>query len=225
LNAKLLFVTRVYLLEDDPLVAQINAQMVGSIAGFEVIGMARTVRQARKEILEFFPDLLLLDVYLPDGNGLELLHELRTQRQNVVAMMITAANESFTVQRALSDGVLDYLVKPFERIRLETALERFLLHQKIQNEARLTQKSIDALLGHRLEPELPKGIDAQKLEQVKTMLRGAAQAQSAEDMAAGLGISRVTAWRYLEYLCSTAWARLETEQSGAGRPTKRYKKV
>jgi response regulator of citrate/malate metabolism len=216
---------RVYLLEDDPLVAQINAQMVGSIVGFEVIGMARTVRQAKKEILELYPDLLLLDVYLPDGNGLDLLHQLRTQRQNVVAMMITAANDSASVQQALSDGVLDYLVKPFERARLETALERFVLHQKIQTESRLTQKSIDALLGHRLEQGLPKGIDAQKLEQVKTMLRGAAQAKSAEDVAVGLGISRVTAWRYLEHLCSTAWARLETEQSGAGRPTKRYKKL
>jgi response regulator of citrate/malate metabolism len=218
-------VTRVYLLEDDPLVAQINAQMVQSIAGFEVIGLARTVRQAKKEILELYPDLLLLDVYLPDGNGLELLHELRTQRQNVMAMMITAANDRDSVQKALADGVLDYLVKPFERLRLEAALERFVLHQKIQAESRLSQDSIDTLLGHRLEPELPKGIDAHKLEQVKTTLRSAAHPNSAEDVAAVLGISRVTAWRYLEHLCATGWARLETEQSGAGRPTKRYRRL
>lgn len=217
--------TRVFLVEDDALVAQINAQMVSSIAGFTVVGIARTVRQAKKEILELYPDLLLLDVYLPDGNGLELLHELRTQRQNLLAMMITAANDSASVQRALSEGVLDYLVKPFERLRLEQALERFKLHQKIQAESKLSQASIDALLGHRLEPELPKGIDAQKLEQVKNVLRGATQPKSAEDVAMLLGISRVTAWRYLEHLCSVAWAQLETDQSGAGRPTKRYRRV
>jgi response regulator of citrate/malate metabolism len=216
---------RVYLLEDDPLVAKINAQMVGSIAGFEVVGMARTVRQAKKEILELYPDLLLLDIYLPDGSGLDLLHELRSQRHGVVAMMITAANDRDSVQKALSDGVLDYLVKPFERPRLEVALERFLLHQKIQAEARLSQQSIDALLGHKPEPDLPKGIDQHKLEQVKTTLRGAAQPNSAEDVAAALGISRVTAWRYLEHLCAAGWARLETEQAGAGRPTKRYRRL
>ncbi|MFN3267517.1 MAG: response regulator [Deinococcales bacterium] len=214
--------TRVFLVEDDPLVARINAQMVESIAGFEVIGVARTVRHAKKEILERYPDLLLLDVYLPDGSGLELLHDLRVLRQNTLAMMITAANDSVSVQRALSDGVFDYLVKPFERARLELALERFRSHQKIQFESRLSQANIDALLGYKLESELPKGIDAHKLEQVKSVLRGATQPKSAEDVAAVLAISRVTAWRYLEYLCAVAWARLEVEQSGAGRPTKRY---
>jgi response regulator of citrate/malate metabolism len=216
---------RVYLLEDDPLVAQVNAQMVASIAGFEVVGMARTVRQAKKEILELYPDLLLLDVYLPDGSGLDLLHELRSQRHGVMAMMITAANDRTSVQQALSDGVLDYLVKPFERSRLEVALERFLQHQKIQAEARLSQDSIDTLLGHKLESELPKGIDPHKLEQVKTALRSAVLPKSAEDVAATLGISRVTAWRYLEHLCATGWVRLETDQGGAGRPTKRYRRL
>jgi response regulator of citrate/malate metabolism len=224
-GAKVLYMIRVYLLEDDPLVAQINAHMVESIAGFEVVGAARTVRQAKKEILELYPDLLLLDVYLPDGSGLELLHELRGLRHSVVAMMITAANDRDSVQKALSDGVVDYLVKPFERPRLEAALERFVLHKKIQAESRLTQDSIDQLLGHKLEPELPKGIDPHKLEQVKTTLRSAAHLSSAEEVAAALGISRVTAWRYLEHLCATGWARLETEQAGAGRPTKRYRRL
>jgi response regulator of citrate/malate metabolism len=85
---------QVFLIEDDPWVAEVNAQMISSINGFEVQGTARTIRDAKKQILELFPQLLLVDVYLPDGNGLELLHQLRHERIQFDAMMITAANDA-----------------------------------------------------------------------------------------------------------------------------------
>jgi response regulator of citrate/malate metabolism len=217
--------TSVYLLEDDPWVAQINAQMVSSIAGFNVVGSSRTIRQAHKEILELHPQLLLLDIYLPDGSGLEFLHTLRAARIEFEAMMITADNDTTSVQHALMDGVFDYLIKPFERSRLETAFERYTTRHQWQSDKHLSQAKIDHLLGHNLEPNLPKGIDPNKLEQIKTLLRTQTQTLSAEEIAGSLGISRVTAWRYLEYLCSSNWAVLENDQSGTGRPVKRYKRL
>ncbi len=217
--------TTVYLLEDDPWVTQINAQMVSSIAGFKVIGTARTIRQAHQEILELHPQLLLLDIYLPDGSGLEFLHTLRAARLEFEAMMITADNNTHSVRHALMDGVFDYLIKPFERSRLETALERYNTRHQSQSQAHLSQAKIDHLFNQNLEPNLPKGIDPNKLEQIKTLLRLQTQTLSAEEIAGSLGISRVTAWRYLEYLCSSNWAVLENDQSGTGRPVKRYKRL
>jgi response regulator of citrate/malate metabolism len=214
---------QVFLIEDDPWVAQVNAQMISSIAGFEVQGMARTIRDAKKQILELFPQLLLVDVYLPDGNGLELVHQLRHERVQFDAMMITAANDAISVRLALSDGVFDYLIKPFERSRLETALERYKTRHQWQNERQLNQAKIDHLLGRNLAPDLPKGIDAHKLELIKHWLRANASPISAEEISSQIGISRVTAWRYLEYLCQTGWAVLENDQSGNGRPVKRYR--
>jgi response regulator of citrate/malate metabolism len=216
---------QVFLVEDDPLVCQVNAQMISSIPQFEVIGTARTIRQAKQQILEIQPELLLIDIYLPDGNGLELLHDLRRERLHFEAMMITAANDTESVKKALEQGVFDYLTKPFERARLEQALERYLTRQHIQNAKNLSQASIDHVLGYTLEPDLPKGIDPNKLEQIKTKLRQNVSSQSAEEIAGSIGISRVTAWRYLEYLCSTNWAALENDQSGTGRPIKRYKRL
>ncbi len=215
--------TQVLLIEDDPWVAQINAQMVSSIAGFEVVGLARTIRDAKKRVLELYPQLLLIDVYLPDGNGLDFLHQLRQERIQFDAMMITADNDHASVKNALSDGVFDYLIKPFERSRLEMALERYATRHQWQNEKQLNQAKIDHLLGHKFEPDLPKGIDPHKLEQIKAILRLQNRAASAEEIAVSIGISRVTAWRYLEYLCSTNWAILENDQSGTGRPVKRYR--
>lgn len=216
---------QVFLVEDDPLVSQVNAQMISSIAQFEVIGTARTIRQAKNQILELQPQLLLVDIYLPDGSGLELLHFLRRERLHFEAMMITAANDTASVKKALEQGVFDYLTKPFERARLELALERYLTRQQIQNTQILSQASIDHVLGYTLEPDLPKGIDAQKLEQIKALLRQTSVAQSAEEIAGSIGISRVTAWRYLEFLCSINWALLENDQSGTGRPIKRYQRM
>ncbi len=215
--------TTVLLIEDDPWVAQINSQMVSSIAGFEVVGIARTIRDAKKMILALYPQLLLVDVYLPDGNGLEFLHHLRQERIQFDAMMITADNDHASVQNALRDGVCDYLIKPFERSRLEIALERYSARYRLPHEKHLNQDRIDHLLGHKLEPDLPKGIDPHKLEQIKTLLRSQNRAWSAEEIATGIGISRVTAWRYLEHLCSSHWAVLESDQSGTGRPVKRYR--
>jgi response regulator of citrate/malate metabolism len=214
---------QVFLIEDDPWVSQVNAQMISSINGFEVQGTARTIHDAKKQILELFPQLLLVDVYLPDGNGLELLHQLRHERIQFDAMMITAANDATSVRLALSDGVFDYLIKPFERSRLETALERYRTRHQWQNGQQLNQAKIDHLLGRTLTPDLPKGIDASKLEQVKHCLRANNTLVSAEQIAVQIGISRVTAWRYLEYLCQTGWAVLENDQSGNGRPVKRYR--
>ena len=213
---------RVLLIEDDLMVARINKQLIEEVAGFEVIAVAHTINQARSLFDRYQPELLMVDIHLPDGNGLELIHALRTERQTFEAVMISAANDINSVKKSLSDGVLDYLIKPFERIRLHAALNRFLSRRSIILEHQLTQAKLDQILGHDTKPELPKGIEERTLSQIKEWLKQQPISSSAEEIAQQVGVSRVTAWRYLEHLCQIGEAQQTSFQSGTGRPIKRY---
>ena len=215
--------TRVLLIEDDPWVLAVNRGMVEAVAGFVVVGEAQTMQQGEEQVQALQPDLLLVDVYLPDGTGLELIHSLRAAHLDFEAIMITAANDVQTVQRALYDGVLDYLIKPFQQPRLKQALERYLQRRSATQEESFTQKKLDRLLGVRNPQRLPKGIDGETLEQIKAILAGSKRPLSADEVGDQVGVSRVTAWRYLEYLQEIGSAALEMEYGSVGRPIKRYK--
>lgn len=214
--------TRVLLIEDDPWVLRVNREMVESVPGFVVVGEAQTLAQGSALTQSLGPDLLLVDVYLPDGTGLDLVRSLR-ESLDFEAIMITAANDAQTVQRALYDGVLDYLIKPFQQPRLKQALERYLQRRSATKEQSFTQKKLDRILGVHSPERLPKGIDAATLEQIKAILAAAQHPLSADEVGEEVGVSRVTAWRYLEYLQETGLATLELEYGSVGRPIKRYR--
>lgn len=215
---------RVLLIEDDPWVAQVNAEMVHTVAGFEVIGQAGGVQEGWHMVQQLRPDLALIDVFLPDGSGLELLESLRTHGVLLEAVMITAANDWPSVQKALYEGVLDYLIKPFSQARLQESLERYQQRKAVQpHVGSLTQTKLDRMLGFRQQQLLPKGIDATTLEQVRTLLQSTGLALSAEELGERMGLSRVTAWRYLEYLSQVGVVLLELSYGGPGRPVKRYR--
>lgn len=215
--------TRVLLVEDDPWVLRVNRGMLESVAGFVVVGEAQTVQQGQAQALALRPELLLVDVYLPDGTGLDLIRALRRRHLGFEAIMITAANDSSTVQRALYDGVLDCLIKPFQQARLEQALKRYLQRRSATQEERFTQRKLDRLLGVSHPERLPKGIDSATLEQIRQVLARSEAPLSAEQLGERMGLSRVTAWRYLEYLQQTGLAAVEVEYGSIGRPIKRYK--
>lgn len=215
--------THVLLVEDDPWVSQVNRGMVEAVADFVVVGEAQTAQQGQALAQALKPDLLLMDVYLPDGTGLDLIRALRSQNLDFEAIMITAANDAHTVQRALYDGVLDFLIKPFQQARLNQALERYLQRRSVGLEESFTQKKLDRLLGVHNPERLPKGIDAATLGQIQHILRTVGHALSADEVGDRVGVSRVTAWRYLEYLQQTGFAAVEMEYGSVGRPIKRYK--
>ncbi|WP_211224803.1 response regulator [Meiothermus rufus] len=214
---------RVLLVEDDPWVLQVNRGLVETVEGFKVVGEARSLAQGQALALSLKPDLLLVDVYLPDGTGLGLIRTLRSQGLPFEAVMITAANDVHTVQQALYDGVLDFLIKPFQRPRLERALARYLQRRQATQAPTFTQRRLDRLLGVTSAETLPKGIDEETLEQIRQLLEKAPAPLSAEEVGEQVGVSRVTAWRYLEYLCQSGLAELQVGYGGVGRPIKRYR--
>lgn len=154
------------------------------------------------------PDLILLDVYLPDGNGLDLLRELRAQDSSIDIILITAAKEVETLRSALRGGVFDYILKPLVFERLEEAVNRYKQHlRQLSGLNQLAQKAVDALLPRSPvedgqttgEERLPKGIDSITLDKIRDVILSGDQ-WTAEEVGNAMGASRTTARRYLEYL-------------------------
>ncbi|MGQ9533280.1 MAG: response regulator [Desulfotomaculales bacterium] len=217
----------VLIIEDDPMVAEINTSFVHAVPGFKVVGAARTGRAGVEATQRLQPNLALLDVYLPDVDGLSVLREIRDLALPVDVILVTAAHDTFTIQNAFRYGAIDYIIKPFRFDRLKAALENFaVLYHRLHTPSPLRQEEIDRLtLGHLLPPELPKGLQEVTLRQILLLLIKEPRAWSAEEVAARLGVARVTARRYLEFLRAGGQAELEMQYGTVGRPVKRYRLV
>ncbi|GAA0500349.1 response regulator [Deinococcus depolymerans] len=215
--------TRVLLVEDDLRVARVNRDLLERDPDVHVVGSAATCAQADALARALSPDLILLDVHLPDGSGLGLLRHWRTQGLTTDVALITAADDEASVRLALAHGAFDYLIKPFTGARLNDLLARHRARHH-PHHRRLDQGRLDRLLGlGPTLPSLPRGIDPNTLERVAQALRVAPHPVSAEDIGEQLNLSRVTAWRYLEHLVRSGAARLDHQYGQAGRPAKLYR--
>ena len=215
---------RVLLVEDDVRVARVNREWLERDEAVHVVGTAATCAQAHELLRALDPDLVLLDVYLPDGSGAQLLQHWRAAGQWVDVVMVTAAGDEATVRATLAYGVLDYLIKPFGGSRLAEAVAAHRRRTRLAQDT-FSQADLDRFRG--LKPgddaALPKGVDAHTLERVAAALRSALpEALSAEEVGTRVGLSRVTAWRYLEFLVKSGQAELAHLYGAAGRPAKLY---
>lgn len=220
----------VLIVEDDVRIIDINRKFIEMVEGFHVIATATNGEQA-KELLDYTrPNLVLLDVYLPDMLGIELVWHIRQHHRMIDIIMITAAKEMEMVQAALRGGVYDYIVKPlvFERFgeRMESYREHFL---RAGESGTVDQEQIDKLLTRRFhlnkakEGAMPKGIDGLTLEKVQQVLNQAdCMGLSAEEVGTLVGASRTTARRYLEYLVTEGRVRADLVYGSVGRPERKY---
>ncbi len=215
----------VLVVDYDFMVAEIHRRFVEQVDDFRAVGVARTGAEALALARELKPDLLLLDVHLPDMTGLSVLQQLRSGGDRVGVIMITAARELDTVSAALDGGAADYLIKPFEFPQLQAKLEAFAARATALESSRgVDQTLIDSLFGGpgATAPELlPKGLGVETGQLVLGALRTVGEASAAE-CAETVGISRVSARRYLEHFLSTGALELRL-QYGAGRPERRYR--
>ncbi|NTY02168.1 response regulator [Deinococcus sp. JMULE3] len=217
---------RVLLVEDDLRVARINRDLLERDPDVHVVGSAATCAQGDALAQALKPDLILLDVHLPDGSGLGLLRHWRAHGLTTDVALITAADDEASVRLALAHGAFDYLIKPFTGARLQDLLSRHRARRlPPPGAARLDQGRLDRLLGHGAPQAatLPRGIDPNTLDRVAQALTGAPQAVTAEEIGEQVGLSRVTAWRYLEHLVRSEQATLEHQYGNAGRPVKLYR--
>lgn len=220
---------KVLIVEDDPMVAYLNEKYINSFPEFEIIDKVSNGEEALK-ILESKPcDLVILDIYMPKFNGLELLREVRRKFIKVDIIFITAAKEHDVIDQALKLGAIDYLVKPFEFERLKQALKNYLNRYEVfSNKDSINQKDIDKLtnVDSMDAHSLPKGLQEKTLSKImKVMLDNNQQYLSADEIAELVGISRVTVRRYLEYEESIGVLECEIKYGSVGRPSYVYKMI
>lgn len=216
------------IVDDDYRVAEIHASLVERVPDFTVVGRAHTAAQARTEIARLKPDLVLLDLYLPDEHGLDLIRTTEQPRPDF--LVITAARDLPTVRQTMQLGAVHYLVKPFGFKLLSERLTNYRdLHRRISSIGHAdeaNQEQVDGLyaLLHTppTTPILPKRHSAPTMARVLEVVRAADEDVSAAEVAASVGISRPTAQRYLSYLADQRLIHLRLRYGSPGRPEQRY---
>ena len=218
---------RTLIVDDDARVADIHRSYVERVDGFAVTGVANRGTEALRRVLDDAPDLILLDIYLPDLTGLEVCRRLRAAGNLVDVIAVTAARDVETVRGAVGLGVAQYLVKPFAFATFREKLERYAAFRaRATQGGEAEQGEIDAMLGELRSSNaipLPKGLSRGTLELVARTLKDADAALGATETAEQSGLSRVTARRYLEHLVLTKSAALELKYGHSGRPEHRYR--
>ncbi|PRY57117.1 response regulator of citrate/malate metabolism [Knoellia remsis] len=222
---------RVLIVDDDFMVARVHRAFVEQVEGFEVVGVAHSGADALALADELDPDLTLLDLYLPDAFGLDLVTELRRRGSRSDIIVISAAKEADAVRGAVRQGVTDYLLKPFSREDLRDRLEGYAAHRTLlESSSPEDQATVDRLFaragGRRPgtgEGAMPKGLSPETARLVEAALREADGDLSATEAAEAVGVSRVSARRYLEYFTKTGTAEVSLRYGSTGRPERRYR--
>jgi response regulator of citrate/malate metabolism len=215
---------RVLVVEDDRVIAGLHCRFVSRVPGFTVVGVAGTVAQAERLVDTLRPDLILLDLGLPDQNGIMLLRHLRARGEPVEAIAVTAATAGPLVRAAVHLGIVDYLVKPFDQERLRQALGLFRRRMAMLTPDELRQGDVDRVCsdGPNSQRWLPRDLSPERLHQIQDSFATLGRPATAGEVAERTGVSRVTARRYLEYLVTIGQAQTSAAASGPGRPAKTY---
>lgn len=219
---------RTLVVDDDFRVAGIHAARLGRVEGFECIAEVHSAAAAREAIANLQPDLMLLDVHLPDENGISMLRSMQAAGTLIDCIVITAARDLATVRSAMSSGAVYYLVKPFSFDQLRTQLEAYRRWRlELESSSTADQATVDNLYNLRrtaaakpaagvrqLQPTMQKVFDA---------VRAAQRPIGASDIADELGVSRPTAQRYLGALERKNLIVLELHYGSTGRPINYYR--
>ena len=221
---------RVLIVEDDPMVAMINEQYVCKNPDFCVVSSCRNGQDALDFLKANQVDLILLDVFMPLMDGIETLKKIREMKIDSEVIMVTAANDSSTIENTMHLGVLDYLIKPFAYERFEVSLEKFASKIKmLKGNQTLDQSCIDSLISNlsAAKPEeksFPKGITEKTLENILSYFKKSFDWHTADMVAEDLGLSIVTARTYMNYLVKEGFLQESINYETGGRPSMLYKK-
>lgn len=219
---------RTVVVDDDYRVASIHAAYVGKVAGFEAIAQVHSAAAAVDAVIRLQPDLLLLDLYLPDEHGLDLVARLRQDDLPPLdIIVITAAKDADSVRAAMQHGALHYLLKPFSFPALRDKLLSYAqMRGRLDAIRTADQRSVDRVYGALRTPSQltgSKGRSDYTLETVEVLLAGTDQDLSAAEVAERTGMSRATAQRYLSHLHDLGRVAVRLRYGASGRPEHGYR--
>ncbi len=218
---------KVLLIEDDPMVREVNKSFIESIDGFEIVGQAGDGEEGLRIASNKDIDVVILDIFMPKLDGIHTLQEFRKQKWDIDVIIVSAAKDNETINSMLQNGAIDYIIKPFKFERMKKSLENYRFYKNSINKSKtFSQEELDAMMNVRQETgssgTLPKGLNMFTLQQITTFMKGESVSKSAEEVATAVGIARVTARRYLDYLEKTGVIRLDVQYGSVGRPVNRY---
>ena len=216
----------VLVVEDDPMVAQLHEHYLSQIKGFELCDMCRNGDEALRLLQSRSYDLLILDVFMPSMDGLQLLAKIRENGFDVDVIIVSAANDKDKIKQALRLGAVDYIIKPFEFERFNLALNNYLKRYHIvEDQDIIEQSELDkTIIRNEKEPvvTLPKGLDKNTLSVVWKCILTFDGMFTKEEVSAKVGISRVSIRKYLEFLKSVRLLKLDLHRGSVGRPVYKY---
>lgn len=220
---------RVLVVDDDFMIAKLHGKFIASQKGYQLVGTAHSFEEAHTMMDMVEPDLLLLDVYLPDRSGIELLKTIRMQNRRCDVILITAAKELEIVEDGFRFGVIDYLIKPFDLQQLQTALLKYAkFKSRLSSSSQLDQGTVDDLKKLRVSestflPINQKGIDLRTLEKIKKCITYSPEPLSADQIAKLAGVSLSTTRTYLSYMVEEQELIEEQQYGTVGRPLRMYR--
>lgn len=230
----------VLIVEDDPMVAMINEQYVLKNKQFTVAGSCRNGQEALDFLAENKADLIVLDVFMPYMDGIETLKKIREKKINSEVIMVTAANDTATLEETMHLGVIDYLIKPFAFERFQIALQKFASKVSALKENNvLDQDFVDSIIssggqngeagqansGTGGSSNLPKGIQKHTLEMILDYFKENTKWTTGDSVAEKTGVSIVTVRHYMNYLVQTGKIEEDINYETGGRPSMMYKKI
>lgn len=218
------------IVEDDLMVASINSQFAKRNPNIQIVATFHNGKDALDYLKKSDADLVLLDLYMPDCTGLELLSELRNIGSEIDVIMITAANDAEHINEALQLGIVDYLIKPFQYERFAQALDKYLVRKKaIESGISFTQEEIDRLVNASTpsastkKAELQKGVQQKTLDKIRVCLSAhPGNYLPCEQIASETGLSRVTIRHYMNFLIEENEVTSMIDYSTGGRPSILY---
>lgn len=220
----------VLIVDDDFMVARAHERIVAQQPGFTVVGVAATGLDALAQITDKSPHLVLLDMYLPDMTGLDVIRRARKAGRDVDFLVLSAAREAEMVTAALQGGIVSYLLKPFKITELQSRLAGYVERRRLLGgSGDLSQSDLDQALGRASAlpnrdtvGALPKGLSKETALLAAAALAGSEPDLAASECAELLGLSRVVARKYLEYFVTTGQAAVSLRYGQTGRPQRRY---
>ncbi|KMY43216.1 hypothetical protein AC622_02215 [Bacillus sp. FJAT-27916] len=196
----------VLIVEDDPMVSEINKNYLRDIPGYHVMGAVSSVQEALQFLKTDLPDLILLDIFMPEQNGLALLTAIRQQQLDIDVILITAATDIESIHKAIQNGAFDYIIKPFRFDRFKQAMLKYKEQSRVMKEENeLSQEELDHLLlekrGMTGDVILPKGLAKNTLKEIWNFINSKNGDEfTTEDLVEAVGISRISIRKYLTFL-------------------------
>ncbi|MGO4888427.1 response regulator [Anaerobacillus sp. MEB173] len=222
----------VMIIEDDELAAGIYSEFISKLKSFKVTYISNNGEQAINILHRYKPQLILLDIYLPDINGVDLLWKIRNLYRDIDIILVTASNEVETVKEAIRGGAFSYIIKPVMMNKFLGTLTKYEETTRTLNKSEVfKQADVDSLFLssentttqiNKNEVNLPKGIDKLTLIRIKEKLLTLNNSINANDFADIVGVSHSTARRYLEYLASLGIVEISINHGAVGRPERKY---